>query len=114
MSQWSTRSPEFEKRAAFALLWGLTTHDELAPDANNVASLALIERAAGDERHFVKTATNMALRAIGKRNASLHTAAIATATRLADTRNVHAMWIGRDAQRELQGPVVARRLSAGG
>ena len=29
----------------------------------------LIERDAGDERNFVKKATNMALRAIGKRNA---------------------------------------------
>ncbi len=73
---WSTRRREFEKRTAFALLWSLTVHDKRAGDAPFLNGLALIERAAGDDRHFVKKAVNMALRAIGKRNPALQAAAL--------------------------------------
>ena len=109
--QWAARTPEFEKRAAFALLWSLTVHDKAAPDAHYIAGLALIEREATDERHFVKKAINMALRAVGKRNRALNSAAVTTAKTLAASDNTHAQWIGRDALRELQGPVVARRIA---
>ena len=71
VSQWSKRRGEFQKRAAFALLWGLTVHDKAAEDAKFVEGLGLIEKAATDERHFVKKAVSMALRATGKRNARL-------------------------------------------
>ncbi|MBC7842067.1 MAG: DNA alkylation repair protein [Gemmatimonadaceae bacterium] len=111
VTKWATRKPEFEKRAAFALLWGLTVHDKSAPDSQYLGGLALIERAAADDRHFVKKAVNMALRAVGKRNRALNVAAVATAKALAASDDVHAQWIGRDALRELQGPVVARRIS---
>jgi 3-methyladenine DNA glycosylase AlkD len=46
-------------------------------------ALKLVEGAAADERHFVKKAVNMALRAVGKRSAALNKAAIAVAERLA-------------------------------
>ena len=59
------------KRAAFALLWGLTVHDKHAGDAQFIEALQFMERAATDERNFVKKAVNMALRAIGKRNPAL-------------------------------------------
>ena len=72
VEQWSSRRDEFVKRAAFALLWGLTVHDKGADDARFVQGLCLVERAADDDRHFVKKAVNMALRAIGKRNPALH------------------------------------------
>jgi 3-methyladenine DNA glycosylase AlkD len=45
------------------LLWSLSVHDQRADDERFVDGLVLIERAAGDERHFVKKAVNMALRA---------------------------------------------------
>lgn len=111
VTKWATRTPEFEKRAAFALLWSLTVHDKAAPDVHYLDGLALIEREATDERHFVKKAVNMALRAVGKRNRALNRAAVRTAKTLAASDDVHARWIGRDALRELQGPVVARRIS---
>ena len=60
VAQWSSRRNEFEKRTAFALLSSLTVHDKSAGDALFEQGLALIEREAGDERHFVKKATNMA------------------------------------------------------
>ena len=99
------------KRAAFALLWGLTVHDKHSDDAPFLESLRFVESAAEDERHFVKLAVNMALRAIGKRNPTLHGAAMVVAQRLADSPNAAARWIGKDALRELESPAVARRLA---
>jgi 3-methyladenine DNA glycosylase AlkD len=112
VSKWATKKPEFERRAAFALLWGLTVHDKSAPDARYVEGLQLIEHAATDERHYVKKAVNMALRAVGKRNTALNAAAIVVSKRLAEHADQTASWIGRDALRELQGPAVARRITA--
>ena len=101
VEKWSQRKPEFERRAAFALLWGLTVHDKQADDASFIRGLKLIESAASDDRHFVKKSVNMALRATGTRNAKLRAAAIATAKRLAGSEDEIEAWIGRDALREL-------------
>jgi 3-methyladenine DNA glycosylase AlkD len=111
VEQWHDRKEEFIKRAAFALLWGLTVHDKRAADGVFVDGLGYIERAAADERHFVKKAVNMALRALGKRNAALNTAAVATARRLAESADATSRWIGNDALRELTSAGVTRRLS---
>ena len=112
VQKWSTRRPEFEKRAAFALLASLALHDKAGADAPYLKSLSWIERAATDERNFVKKAVNMALRAVGKRNAALHAAAVAAARRLADATDATARWVGKDALRELTGASVMRRLGA--
>ena len=112
VAQWSTRRDEFEKRTAFALLWSLTVHDKSAGDELFKQGLALIEREAGDERNFVKKATNMALRAIGKRNRALNSAAVMVARRLATSEDATARWVGKDALRELTSPAVTRRLKA--
>ena len=112
VTQWSSKRDEFEKRTAFALLWSLTVHDRSAGNEQFVQGLALIERAAGDERNFVKKAVNMALRAIGKRNRALNAAAVAVARRLAASDDATARWVGKDALRELTSPSVAKRLKA--
>ncbi len=110
VAQWSGQPDEFVKRAAFALLWGLTVHDKTSGDAPFLKGLVLVERAAGDDRNFVKKAVNMALRAIGKRNHALNTAAVVVARRLADAREAAPRWVGGHALRELTSPVVIRRL----
>jgi 3-methyladenine DNA glycosylase AlkD len=112
VAKWCDRREEFVKRAAFALLWGLTVHDKRADDQPFLQGLGFIERAATDERHFVKKAVNMALRAIGKRDAALNAAALAVARRLADSPHAVARWVGKDALRELTSPSVSRRLAA--
>ncbi|MCI0376000.1 MAG: DNA alkylation repair protein [Gemmataceae bacterium] len=112
VAQWAGRSDEFVKRAAFALLWGLTVHDKQAGDEPFLEGLVFIERAADDERHFVKKAVNMALRAIGKRNPALNAASAAVAQRLAARAQAAARWVGKDALRELTSPALARRLAA--
>jgi len=114
VAEWSSKRDEFAKRAAFALLWGLTVHDKQAANDQFDQGLRLIERAATDERNFVKKAVNMALRAIGKRNSALNAAAVATARRLADSPEASARWVGKDALRELTSASVIRRLGARG
>jgi 3-methyladenine DNA glycosylase AlkD len=111
VAQWAPRRGEFVRRAAFALLWGLTVHDREASDARFVRGLRLIEQFAGDERNFVKKAVNMALRGTGKRNSALNAAAVTVARRLADSPDPAARWVGRDALRELTSASVSRRLA---
>jgi 3-methyladenine DNA glycosylase AlkD len=111
LAAWSKQDGEFQKRTAFALLWSLTVHDKKAEDSQFIKGLALIEHEAQDERHFVKKSVNMALRAIGKRNAALNEAATMTAQRLAESSDATARWIGKDALRELTSPVLIKRLS---
>jgi 3-methyladenine DNA glycosylase AlkD len=102
--RWAQSRDEFVKRAAFALLWGLTKHDKSASDALFIEGLRWIERAAADDRNFVRKAVNMALRAIGKRNPALHAAAVGSAKRLAVSPEPAARWVGKDALRELTSP----------
>lgn len=101
VAAWSRKPGEFEKRTAFALLWSLSLHDKSAPDERFLHGLTLIERQATDERNFVKKAVNMALRAVGRRNRALRSAASAVARRLAASGDPTARWCGRDALREL-------------
>jgi len=112
IEQWSVRRDEFVKRAAFALLASVALHDKRAADEPFLDSLALIERAAEDERNFVKKGVSWALRLIGRRNRELNAAAVETARRLVDSPHDAARWIGRDAVRELTGAVVRRQLAA--
>ncbi|MCU1233615.1 MAG: alkylation repair enzyme [Candidatus Solibacter sp.] len=110
VNAWSKKSREFEKRTAFALLWSLTVHDKRASNEQFLQGLELIERESIDERHYVKKAVNMALRAIGKRNRELNRSAVAAARRLADSKSAAARWVGTDALRELASDGVIRRL----
>lgn len=99
---WSTSKQEFVKRAAFALLASVALHDKAAADAPFVASLKWIERAAADDRHFVKKGVNWALRSIGGRNAAMHAKAIVLSERLAVSEDAAPRWIGKDALRQLR------------
>lgn len=111
VSEWSARRSEFVRRAGLALLWGLTVHDKVAGDASFLAALKQVEVAAADDRHFVKKAVSMALRAVGKRNAVLHEAAVELARRLAESAQDTARSVGKEALRELTSAAVVRRVS---
>ena len=97
---WAAKKDEFVKRAAFALLASVALHDKKAPDEPFLRALPLIERAAEDERNFVKKGVSWALRAIGKRDAKLKAAAAELAGRLSQSENAAARWVGKDALRE--------------
>jgi len=110
VSAWSTRREEFVRRAAFALAASLALHDRQAPDKAFEQMLPLIERAATDERNFVKKGVSWALRGIGMRSAALHRKSLALARRLAASKDPSARWVGRDAIRDLSRPMVVKRV----
>jgi 3-methyladenine DNA glycosylase AlkD len=110
--QWSREEDEFVKRAAFALLASLAGHDKKAGDRAFAECLPLIERAAADERNFVKKGVNWALRRVGRRSAVLNAAAIKVAGRLAKSTGAAARWVGKDALRELTSPAVVRQFAS--
>jgi 3-methyladenine DNA glycosylase AlkD len=110
VAAWAPRREEFVRRSAFALIASLSLHDKKAADAPFLRSLRLIERAAPDERNFVKKGVSWAIRSLGRRNAALNTAAVASARRLAASAKPAARWVGKDALRELTSASVRRRL----
>jgi len=111
INRWAASPREFVKRAAFATIAGLALHDKTSADAKFLAVLPLVERAANDERNFVKKGVNWALRAIGNRSAKLHQAALKTAAKLATSSNPAARWVGKDAERDLQRAIVKKRIA---
>jgi 3-methyladenine DNA glycosylase AlkD len=86
-------------------------HDKQAGDAPFLRGLRLVERAAPDERNFVKKAVSWALRSIGRRNAALNAASVKVAERLAASSKPAARWVGKDALRELTSSAVKKRLA---
>jgi 3-methyladenine DNA glycosylase AlkD len=100
VQKWAGRRGEFQKRAAFALLASVALHDKKGPDEPFADALGLVEKAATDERNFVKKGVSWALRGIGHRGPELRSLAAALAQRLADSENAAARWVGKDALRE--------------
>jgi len=98
--RWAGKREEFVKRAGFALLASIALHDKKAADEPFLKCLPLIEKAADDERNFVKKGVSWALRGIGKRNTRLQAAAMEVARRLAASDQPAARWIGKDTLRE--------------
>lgn len=114
IDQWSRRKPEFEKRAAFALLACVALHDKAAADAPFAQRLPLLESAASDERNFVKKGVSWALRSIGRRNAKLNAATVTVAKRLAASSQATQRWVGKDVLRDIAKPAVLRRFTTTG
>jgi 3-methyladenine DNA glycosylase AlkD/uncharacterized protein YdhG (YjbR/CyaY superfamily) len=100
VEQWAKRREEFVKRGAFALLASLALHDKRTGDEPFRRCFPLIEKAATDDRNFVKKGVSWALRGIGRRP-TLKQAAIDLAEKLSASSNPAARWIGNDALRDL-------------
>lgn len=111
VAAWARRQPEFEKRAAFALLASAALHDKVGADEPYAACLPLIEAAATDERNFVKKAVSWALKGVGGRGPQLHAAALSLAQRLAQSEDATARWVGKDALRDLAKPAALQRVA---
>jgi 3-methyladenine DNA glycosylase AlkD len=109
---WAAARQEFVRRAAFALLAALALHDRTTADERFLATLPLIEGAAFDERNFVKKGVSWALRGMGSRSAPLHAAVLELARQLAASEGSPARWIGKDTLRDLNRPLVRKRLAA--
>jgi 3-methyladenine DNA glycosylase AlkD len=111
--EWAARDEEFVKRAGFALMASLASHDKKAADDAFLGLLPVIAEGATDGRNFVKKAVNWALRGIGKRDAALNTAALTLAEELAASASSPARWVAKDASRELRSDAVRARLGLG-
>ena len=100
--EWAARPGEFQKRAAFALLASVALHDKRAGDEVFSGCLPILERAAIDNRNFVKKAVSWALRAIARRSPALRTATLALARQLAASEEPAPRWIGNDVKRAIE------------
>jgi 3-methyladenine DNA glycosylase AlkD len=108
---WVRRRGEFQRRAGVVLLACLALHDKTTGDAPFARGLVLMERAATDDRNFVKKGVSWAVRAIGGRTPALNAAAIAMAHRLIASPHAAARWVGRDVLKPLSSPALKKRLA---
>jgi 3-methyladenine DNA glycosylase AlkD len=109
--EWSSRDPEFEKRAAFSLMATLAVIDKKSEDSRFEKFFPLILNCATDERNYVKKAVNWALRSIGKRNFAMNRKAIHIGKKLQKSASKSARWVGNDAVKELESETVQLRLA---
>ena len=107
---WSRKREEFEKRAGFVLMACLALHDKKSGDEAFLPFLPLGERAADDDRNFVKKGVSWALRAIGRRSLALHAATVKLARGLAESADATPRSLGKEVLRELTSPKVTRAL----
>ena len=98
---WSKQKGEFQKRAGVVLLACLAGHDREADDAAFIRCLPGLERAAADERNFVKKGAVWAVRMIARRNPALKKEAVALARRLIASDHPGAQWVGKESWREI-------------
>lgn len=108
---WAERKPEFEKRAAFALLASLALHDKKSGDALFLECLPLVRKAANDPRNFVKKGVSWAARGIACRSTVLHDAVTTMAEELAASSDATERWVGKDVLRDIQRPLVVKRAA---
>ena len=107
---WARRPEPFVKRCAFSMMARRAVWAKQAPDREFIGYLPLIRRASADPRNEVKKGVSWALRQIGKRNRSLHAAAVDEAERILLLGTPPARWIARDVLRELESEKTRSRL----
>ncbi len=110
--KWAGSRDEYVRRASFALLASMALKHKDSTDADYLKTLPLVEKAASDERNFVKKAVSWALRGIGRRSVALNQKSLALAKKLASSEAPAPRWIGKDALRELSSAAVQKRLKA--
>lgn len=96
--EWSKRGEEFVRRAGFALMASLASHDKKAADQKFEQFFPMIRDASTDERNFVKKAVSWALRQIGKRNEVLRKGAIEVANEIQKLDNKHNFLSGKSSR----------------
>ncbi|WP_395645108.1 DNA alkylation repair protein [Terricaulis sp.] len=101
--KWTKSKDEWVKRAGVVLYACVCLHDKGSPDAKFLKLLPLIEKAASDERNFVKKGVSWALRSLGgKKSPKLRAAAREVASRLAASDVAAERWVGKDVLRGLK------------
>jgi len=104
--EWSAHESEFIKRAGFVIMASYGFKQKTVNNEIFNTFLAVIESAVNDDRVYVKKAVNWALRNIGKRNIDLHKNSISCAQRILRVESKSALWIAKNALKELNSPNV--------
>jgi 3-methyladenine DNA glycosylase AlkD len=100
-AEWCRRPEEFVRRAGFVMIAALAVHSRQLSDQQFRDFFPLLLEGASDERNYVKKAVNWSLRQMGKRNLTLHHAALSLACQIQAIPSKTARWIAADALREL-------------
>jgi 3-methyladenine DNA glycosylase AlkD len=108
--EWSHREEEYVKRAGFVLMARIAVSDKKAVNEVFESFFPLIIQYARDPRNMVKKGINWALRQIGKRNSTLHESALRVIQKLVELDDKTALWIARDAIRELTDEKILKRI----
>lgn len=108
--KWATSREEYVKRASFALLASVALKNKNVAEKDLARCLPLIEKAASDDRNFVKKGVSWALRGVGERSLALNKAAVTLAKKLAASKDPAPRWIGKDALRQLATPAAQKRV----
>jgi 3-methyladenine DNA glycosylase AlkD len=110
ISAWAERPEGYVKRCAFSMMARRAVSAKAAPDREFLGYLPVIRRGSTDPRNEVKKGVSWALRQIGKRNRTLHAAAVEEAERILRLEAPSARWIARDVLRELGSEKTRSRL----
>lgn len=101
IAQWWDAEALYTRRAAFALIASVATHEKTLDDGTIESYLLWIERAAGDARPHVRKAVEWSLREVGQRNLELRDRALSVAERLRLSPDTSKARVGRQASRFL-------------
>lgn len=107
--EWAGRSKEYVRRAGFVLMAVIAWFRIDYTPAKAKRMFKLIEKYSADPRNFVKKAISWALRNMGKSGTKYRAAALRAARRLEKSGIKPAVWIAKDAIRELENPAVIKR-----
>lgn len=101
--KWAASKDEFVKRGAFALVASMALHvrPKDSEEPAFLACLPLAQKAAADERNFVKKGVSWALRGTGRRTPGLKNAVLQVAKELAASEIAAERWVGRNVSRDL-------------
>jgi 3-methyladenine DNA glycosylase AlkD len=99
--EWTRRSEELVKRAAFVLVAVRAVHDKRADDSVFADLIPTVMAAADDDRPYVRKGASWALRQIGKRSDRLRARVLDTLTPCIDSDSRSVRWVAREVSREL-------------
>jgi 3-methyladenine DNA glycosylase AlkD len=101
--EWTRRSEEFVKRAAFVLIAVRAVQDKCADDSSFAGLIPTILAAADDDRPYVRKGASWALRQIGKRSDRLRARVLHKVNPCIDSDSRGLSCVARDVSRELLG-----------
>lgn len=108
IARWWDAEPLYTRRAAFALIASIATHEQTLDHDSITSYLTWIEGAAEDPRPHVQKAVEWSLREVGQRSIELRDRALTVAEQLRESPNTSKSRVGRLASKFLSSLVEAK------